>query len=765
MLGVLAGLAAGLVIAAVDGAQRSGSAYRRMRSDLAAADAVFFPSQVLVGDADVTKLGSMPEVAAWAGFALNDSHFDGLPADAAPLIPVGRDWFTTIERAKVLAGRLPNPARDDEMVVTEPVLRAGLGIRLGAVFTWRNLSLAQAAQYPDGTPPGFDWSTAKGPATRMKVVGIVRLPMESVLSFAAGGLLLPGPGWAEAHLKDVNVFFTNALVRLRHGTADLAAFQSDVARVYGRSDIPVKDLSNDIKRVQGSVDLERTALLLFASVVLIAALVLIGQAVVRSVRAGLESAPTLSAMGLPDGAIVSGAVAQHVFAAAVASTVAGLSMMALSARFPIGLSRQLDPDLGVHVRLLTVVASVATGLAVLAGVLLAAWVSLRAAQRRPRVPRASVLGTATRVGLPVPSAVGASLALDRATARSAPTRPALVAAIVGVVGIVGAVTLVVGIDNALHDPTVVGTVWDLEISGSAGQTDAAVVARLKADRNVADISLVHRFAAQVGTADVPMYTIEPLQGALQFKVYRGRAPVGNAEVALGPRSAAVLHARIGESVTFGGQSFAVVGLALMAQTPHSSFDEGAWVTPAGLDRIGAPTDQREEVGVVRLAKGVDHHAALAELADVGASLPSAVPDVSNLSNVRRLPLYLAGCLVLLGLGAVAHTLASGARRRTRDVAVLRALGLTPRQAGACVAWQATVIGVVAVAIGLPVGVLVGRQMWRLIAGSLSFVYVGPFAPGPMLIAVPAVLVAMALLAAWPARMTSRIRTAEALRRE
>ncbi len=765
MLGLLAGLAAGLVIAAVDGAQRSGSAYQRMRDHLAAADAVFFPSQVLIGDADVTKLGSLPEVAAWAGFALNESHFDGLPPDASPLIPVGKDWFTTIERAKVLAGRLPNPARDDEMVVTEPVVHAGLGVRLGSVYTWRNLSLAQAASYPNGTPPDFDWSTANGPMTKMKVVGVVRLPMESVLSFASGGLLLPGPGWADAHLKDVSVFFTNALVRLQHGAADLATFQSDVAREYGRSDIPVKDLSNDIKRVQGSVDLERTALLLFASVVLIAALVLVGQAVVRSVRAGLESAPTLSAMGLPDRAIVGGAVAQHTFTAAIASTVAVLSSVVLSARFPIGLSRQLDPALGMHVRLLTVAAAVATGLVVLAGVLLAAWVSLRAAQHRLPVPHSRVLGSATRAGLPVPSAVGASLALDRAAAHNAPVRPALVAAVVGVVGIVGAMTLVGGIDDALHHPRVVGTVWDLEITPSGDQSDAAVIARLKSDRNVADIALVDRFAAQVGQADVPVYTIQPLQGALQFTVYRGRAPVGNAEVALGPRSAAVLHVRIGESVSFGGQSFAVVGLALMAQTPHSSFDEGGWVTPAGFNRAGATPDLKEEIGVVRLAKGVDRQTALAELADVGASLPAAVPDVANLSNVRRLPLYLAGFLVLLGLGAVAHTLASGARRRTRDVAVLRALGLTPRQAGACVAWQATVIGVVAVAIGLPIGVLVGRQVWRLVTDSLSFVYRGPFASGPLLIAVPAVLISMALLAIWPARLTARLRTAEVLRRE
>ena len=128
-------------------------------------------------------------------------------------------------------------------------------------------------------------------------------------------------------------------------------------------------------------------------------------------------------------------------------------------------------------------------------------------------------------------------------------------------------------------------------------------------------------------------------------------------------------------------------------------------------------------------------------------------------------MYLAGFLVLLGLGAVAHTLASGARRRARDVAVLRALGLTPRQAGACVAWQATTIGVIAIALGVPLGVLVGRQVWRLVADSLSFVYRGPLASGAAMIAVPAVLIAMAALAVWPARLTSRVPTAKVLRSE
>ena len=118
LLGVMAGLAVGLVSAAVSGAQRSASAYPRMRQQLKAADGVFFPSQIGMGDADVTKLGTIPEVAAWSGFALAPGSFSELGPDAGPFIPVGDGWFTTIERAKVLAGRLPDPTRDDEMSST-----------------------------------------------------------------------------------------------------------------------------------------------------------------------------------------------------------------------------------------------------------------------------------------------------------------------------------------------------------------------------------------------------------------------------------------------------------------------------------------------------------------------------------------------------------------------------------------------------------------------------------------------------------------------
>jgi hypothetical protein len=95
-----------------------------------------------------------------------------------------------------------------------------------------------------------------------------------------------------------------------------------------------------------------------------------------------------------------------------------------------------------------------------------------------------------------------------------------------------------------------------------------------------------------------------------------------------------------------------------------------------------------------------------------------------------------------------------------DLAVLRALGLTPRQAAGCVGWRAGVIGVVALTVGIPRGTVVGRQVWRLVADSLSFVYVGPVVGLLLLALIPIALGVLALLALWPARGSARLDTGQ-----
>jgi len=97
--------------------------------------------------------------------------------------------------------------------------------------------------------------------------------------------------------------------------------------------------------------------------------------------------------------------------------------------------------------------------------------------------------------------------------------------------------------------------------------------------------------------------------------------------------------------------------------------------------------------------------------------------------------------------------------------VLRAVGLSPRQAAACVGWQAVVVAVVALMIGVPLGLVIGREAWRRVADSIPLVYVGPFSPGLLAVLVPAVLVALLALAAAPAWRAAHLRTAATLRAE
>jgi ABC-type lipoprotein release transport system permease subunit len=175
---------------------------------------------------------------------------------------------------------------------------------------------------------------------------------------------------------------------------------------------------------------------------------------------------------------------------------------------------------------------------------------------------------------------------------------------------------------------------------------------------------------------------------------------------------------------------------------------------------------RQGAMLIRLKPGVDRDAVMAKFNETYYTTgPSRVPDVANLANVRRLPFSLAAFLVLLAVGAVAHALITGARHRAHDLAVLRALGITPRQAAACVSWQATVIGIIALAIGVPAGLIIGRAIWRLTADSLSFVYVRPWSPLVLLLTVPGALLTCWILSVWPARSAGRRPAAEVLRSE
>src|SRR5262249_34427562 len=92
-------------------------------------------------------------------------------------------------------------------------------------------------------------------------------------------------------------------------------------------------------------------------------------------------------------------------------------------------------------------------------------------------------------------------------------------------------------------------------------------------------------------------------------------------------------------------------------------------------------------------------------------------DIENYTGVRDTPVVLGAVLALLAVGTLAHVLATGVRRRRRDLALLKTLGLVRSQLLRVVSWQATALAAAALLAGLPLGLLAGRWAWLVFADS------------------------------------------------
>jgi ABC-type antimicrobial peptide transport system permease subunit len=120
---------------------------------------------------------------------------------------------------------------------------------------------------------------------------------------------------------------------------------------------------------------------------------------------------------------------------------------------------------------------------------------------------------------------------------------------------------------------------------------------------------------------------------------------------------------------------------------------------------------------------------------------------------------------LFGVVALAHVLMLAVRRRRHELGVLRALGWRPAEASSTIRWQAGIIALLAVVIGIPAGVVIGRLLWVAIAEPIHVlpdVAVPAAAIAIVVVALPFVALALASI---PARQASRLRPAQVLRSE
>ena len=334
--------------------------------------------------------------------------------------------------------------------------------------------------------------------------------------------------------------------------------------------------------------------------------------------------------------------------------------------------------------------------------------------------------------------------------RRVPMAGAVLTASLAVAAVVAALTFGASLGHLVESPRQQGWNWNVLV-GNPNSTSMDLESKTKAllahNHYVAGYSAIAILAgAGQGTIVIDGKTVDsllafdPLKGSVYPPLLQGHAPRAANQVVFADQTLQQLHRRVGQTVQVQGPGGRPITIRIVGRMISPSVGDlftngmgvGGWVSGAVVHEQQAnkgsnPSDTPPTVFTlfaVRYAPGVSHAAALASLRrEFGGTVLRQLPseDVINLQSVDGLPTLLAGLVALLGLATVGNALVSSVRRRRKDLAVLKTLGFFRRQLMFVIAWQATSFSLVALLIGLPLGVVAGRWTWVLVASGIGSV--------------------------------------------
>ncbi|MGQ0716433.1 MAG: ABC transporter permease [Pseudonocardiales bacterium] len=342
VLALLIAVSAGTVLTAVAGARRGASALDRLLDVTLPATAAVLPNQPGFDWAAVREL---PQVAALATFPVTGFDVEGIPPEnfASDLPSGDPEMGSSVERPVVLEGRLADPTRPDEAVVT-PAFVDSYGKGVGDTVTVRLLTpeTADLARRDDPLAVQPD-----GPVIPTRIVGVVRSYWFSDKVGDQGRFI---PSTALFHQYRANLLgstesvYINALVRLHGGAADLPAFRADLARLTGRTNIEFFEQTAFARKDRQVNALESACLLAFGLAALLAAIVLVEQAIARYTAATVADLQVLRPTGMTPRQVVLAACAAPALVGLL-GTGLGVGAAVLASRWmPFGAQRCWNPS-------------------------------------------------------------------------------------------------------------------------------------------------------------------------------------------------------------------------------------------------------------------------------------------------------------------------------------------------------------------------------------------------------------------------------------
>lgn len=248
--------------------------------------------------------------------------------------------------------------------------------------------------------------------------------------------------------------------------------------------------------------------------------------------------------------------------------------------------------------------------------------------------------------------------------------------------------------------------------------------RLRRDRTFSGVARVHRVQAAVDTGEMPLAAIDPAG----VKVVNLHADLKPGTVALDKEQAKSLHKKVGDQIAIkpeggAGRSFTIV--ALITGSIHTGYAVITWDDFTALHPMADDT-----MVLVRNADWVSAERSRQHLD--AALLDDPLVQVDSLADWREeitgaidkiigVVAALLGVAILIALIGIMNTLSLSVFERTRESAMVRALGLTRGQLRGTLLVEAVLMAVVGALVGISFGVTYGWITTRLMFRDNSLV--------------------------------------------
>lgn len=807
---LLVGLVGGLAMASIAGSRRTESSFPTYEASTNPSTLGFISRYVIpqLGirtgyDPRLARsLARLPLVTRAASMMIFDANID-IPSirgvhphpragESPPTFLGSLDGeFTSMDRVTLLRGRRADSRRVDEAVMNAQAARL-MGVHVGSVI--RIPFYSDASLLSSG-------SAQPALVASVRLVGVFeasRDVIESDLDSLKAAAVIFSPALTR-ELALHSSTGTETYLQIRGGASNAKRVLKEVYRV----DPVVARFGAQITaqatpQIQSTITPEAVALGVFGAIAALATLLVAGLVIARIVSARSGEVEVLRSLGAPRAMMAADYLVGPVAACVLGAVLAVAVAVALSPLAPLGPVRPVYPTPGVALDATVLGFGFLVLVIVLSGVAFAlarrdlrAIVGPRGWRAPTREPRWVHTGAVS--ALPISLVAGVRFATGSGRTRNAaPVRSALAGSVLAVTVLMTTVTFGASLNGLVARPSLYGWNWDDAIisafSGAEDLPGPQIAKMLDADRDVASWSGANEAAGKVDgeRADV---LVEPVGSHVAPPLLSGHGVQAVNQVVLGGATLASLHKTLGQTVTFDNGTgrtrvLTIVGTMTVPAFGNGGMGDGALVAPgvfpAASLNLQDSTIPGPNVVLVRVRAGVSRVAAYRSLIRIVHRV-NAIPasdgsaggvitllrpiEIVNFRSMGTTPTVFAALLAGGALMALGLTVSASVRRRRRDLALLKALGLTRRQLAATIAWQSTVAAVVGVVVGVPLGAVVGRALWVAFARSINAV------PSPVVPTVATALIVVGgvafanLVSALPGRRAARTPVALVLRAE